>query len=190
MRKIIIEEYNEEWAEEFKELKTVFLQHMKQLNIDVQHVGSTSIPGCAAKPILDIDIILDEHEKLPPVIGILTELGYTHQGDLGIEGREAFKRASGKVPYHNNREYRFAHHLYVCIADSVSLENHLRFRDHLRGNREAVLEYSDLKKELAAKHEDDIDSYIEKKTGFITDILSKTGFGEKDILEITSQNKK
>ena len=59
MRKIIIEDYNPEWPEEFDELKAVYMNSMKHLNIDVQHVGSTSIPGCAAKPILDIDIIID-----------------------------------------------------------------------------------------------------------------------------------
>jgi GrpB-like predicted nucleotidyltransferase (UPF0157 family) len=190
MRKIVIEDYNEEWANEFEELKTIYLHHFRQQNIDVQHVGSTSVPGCAAKPILDIDIIIDTTEKIQQVISKLNELGYTHLGDLGIKGREAFKRDSIRVPYHEDKSYKFEHHLYICVASSISLKNHLQFRDYLRRNKAAVLEYSNLKKELANKYENDIDSYIENKTNFITNILLKTGLNENDVLEITSQNKK
>ena len=192
MRKIVVEDHNKEWAEEFDILRAVYLEHLKQLIIDIQHVGSTSVPGLAAKPILDIDIIIDNKEILPPVINILDKLGYTHQGDLGIKEREAFKRASNKVPYHDGQdeqEFQFAHNLYVCIAGSVSLENHISFRDHLRHNDKAVIEYSELKKELASKHENDIDKYIDGKTEFITKILSITGINENDIQDIAKQNK-
>ena len=201
MRKIVVEDHNEEWAKEFDVLRAVYLEHLRQLIIDIQHVGSTSVPGLAAKPVLDIDIIIDNKEKLPSVINILDKLGYTHRGDLGIKEREAFKRASDKVPYHDghddldeqdehdDREFKFAHNLYVCIAGSVSLENHISFRDHLRDNDKAVMEYSELKKELASKHEDDIDRYIDGKTEFITKILSITGINENDIQDITKQNK-
>jgi len=189
MRKIVIVDYNIDWADEFNVLKAVYLKHMKHLNIDVQHVGSTSVPGLAAKPILDIDIIIDNIEKLNSVIVVLEELGYTHQGDLGIKGREAFNRKSDTVPYHNNQSYRFAHNLYVCAAGSAALKYHLLFRDYLRQNSEAACEYGNLKKELAAKYEYDIDSYIENKTGFITKILSITGVSESEIIEITMQNR-
>jgi GrpB-like predicted nucleotidyltransferase (UPF0157 family) len=190
MRNIVIEDYNIKWVKEFELLKRIYIQHMKHLNIDVQHVGSTSVPGCAAKPILDIDIIIDDVEKFKSIFNILNDLGYNHLGDLGVKRREAFKRKSNRVPYYNNQDYQFAHNLYVCIEGTLSLENHLRFRDYLRKNREAVIEYSDLKKELATRYENDIENYCEKKTKFITDILTKTGLKKNDILEITLQNKK
>ena len=190
MRKIIVEDYNIEWSDEFQMLKSVYLEHMKHLNIEVQHVGSTSVPGLAAKPILDMDIIIDEKGKQEPIIEALAELGYAHQGDLGIKGREAFKRKSDNVPYYKNQSYQFAHNLYVCVASSDALRYHLLFRDYLRKNCQAASEYGTLKKKLAAKYEYDIDSYIEGKTGFITNILSITGVSDSDISEIIMQNKK
>lgn len=189
MREIVVKDYNEEWAKEFEKLKSVYLEHMEHLNIDVQHVGSTSVPGLAAKPIIDMDIIVDSDETKASVIDVLSELGYIHEGDMGIKGREAFKRKSNKVPYHNDTEYNFPHHLYVCTKGTVSLENHLKLREYLRSHPEAVLEYGNLKKELAIKYKYDIDSYIEAKTPLITKILSKAGIRQSDIDNITTQNK-
>lgn len=190
IREIIIEDYNPKWAEEFKKLKQVYLTKLEDINVDIQHVGSTSVKGLSAKPIIDIDIIVDNEEELNKVIQFLDELGYIHMGNLGIKGREAFKRRSGKVPYKIGVDKWYSHNLYVCIRGCISLENHLRFRDYLRKNPDAVIKYGNLKKELSIKYKYDIDSYIEKKTAFITDILNKSGISKQDIDEIKNMNKK
>ncbi len=190
MREIIIEDYNPKWAEEFKKLKTVYLSKLNGTNVDIQHVGSTSVRGLSAKPILDIDIIVNTKKEVNDIIKKLKELGYIHVGDLGIKGREAFKRLSDKVPYEKGIDKWISHHLYVCIKGCVSLENHLRFRDYLRNNKNAVIEYGNLKKELSIIYKYDIDSYVEAKTGFITSVLSKQGIEEKDINDIANMNKK
>lgn len=187
---IKIEDYNPQWREEFHRLKAVYLSHMSHLDVDIQHVGSTSVVGLAAKPILDIDIIVNSEQELAEVIEILGDLGYKHVGDLGINGREAFKRISKEVPYHHDDNSWLSHHLYAGIRGSLSLENHLRFRDYLRNNPNAVSEYAHLKKKLAEKYADDIDAYIENKTAFITKILAITGISEADIEDISEQNKK
>ena len=149
--------------------------------VDIQHVGSTSVPGLAAKPVLDIDIIIDSQEKLLPVIEKLAELSYSHIGDLGIEGREVFKNTTGGVD--------FPHNLYVCVQGAASLENHLRFRDYLRLNPEAAMEYGLLKKELAAKFPHDIDAYIDGKTDFITNVLAEVGMDKASIEKIDLANR-
>src|SRR5436309_332949 len=87
----------------------------------IEHVGSTAIPGLAAKPIIDMTIVIDTRDDLPAVINSLQAIGYRHEGDLGIPGREAFARPSGTQP----------HHLYVCAANNHNLARVLAFRDLL-----------------------------------------------------------
>lgn len=188
MRKVIVEDYNIEWAEEFNKLKQIYLTHLEHLVVAIEHVGSTAVPGLAAKPILDIDIIIDDESKKEQIINILKEIGYTHQGDLGIKGREAFKRNDEKVPYDQIMDLKLDHHLYLCVLGTISLENHIKFRDFLRNNEAAVIEYSALKKELAKKYEYDINRYVEEKTPFITKMLALAGISQRDIEDITLQN--
>ena len=189
-RNIVVEDYNTDWAKEFESLKSVYLENLKHLDLDIQHVGSTSIPGCAAKPVLDIDIIVDSNEKVKHAIELLAPIGYRYQGDLGILDRQAFDREDNTVPYCHGQTWKFDHNMYVCLAGAASLRNHLAFRNHLRSNLEEVAKYSKLKKELAAKFPHDIDSYIEGKIEFIVGILAKAGFTEKEQNQIREANKK
>lgn len=87
----------------------------------IEHVGSTSVPGLAAKPILDIDVVIESREKLPAAIERLATLGYEHEGDHNVAGREAFRPGEGTTP----RTWP-AHHLYVCAQDNRELLRHLR----------------------------------------------------------------
>lgn len=189
-KKVVVEEYNPLWAEEFNKLKTVFENHLGDLFISIEHVGSTSVKGLAAKPIIDLDIVIEDGEKiLQQVIQKLEKLGYRHRGDLGIIGREAFKRDSQKVPFDGSDRKWMYHHLYVCIKDCVSLLNHLNLRDYLRENESSRNEYGKLKLELAEKFPNDIDSYIEGKTNFIINILEKFDLETNELETIREQNK-
>lgn len=181
MSTIIIEDYSPQWPVEYERLKKIYEQHLGHLAGDIQHVGSTSVPGLSAKPILDIDIIIDDENKLPTVIKILEGIGYAYAGDLGIKDRYAFRAPSSST---------VAHHLYVCLAGSDSLLNHLKFRDYLRANPEAAAQYGTLKKQLAIAFADDIDGYVEQKTAFITGVLERSGFAEDVIKAIALQNRK
>ncbi len=188
MRKIKVEDYDPKWAQAFEDLKKAYLEHIRK-DLIVEHVGSTSVPGLAAKAIIDIDIIVKSEKEVKELIEALEDLGYYHQGNLGIEGREAFKRAIKEVPLlteHHSKWY--PHHLYVCLENSVGLKNHLAIRDYLLKNEEAVKEYSELKKELAHKYPHDIDSYISEKTPFLTKILEAAGLSDKEIKEVTDSN--
>ena len=133
----------------------------------IEHVGSTSVPGLPAKPVLDIDVVIPTRADLPEAIIRLATLGYEHQGDGGITGRESFRQPEG-TPRHN---------LYVCAEDSPELRRHLAFRDYLRAHPDDALHYADLKRELAARHVADIDSYVNGKAEFVLGILQKAGAG-------------
>lgn len=170
-REVFVEDYNDEWELLFEELKTIYLCQLKKLALAIEHVGSTSVPGLAAKPILDIDIVIDSMTLLPQVIEKLTELGYYHRGNLGIEGREAFGRPNQYVPYTDVKRIKMEHHLYVCDKDSRELNRHLTFRNKLRENAHLIDEYARLKKKLAIEYRNNREAYTNGKTLFITQVL-------------------
>jgi len=135
--------------------------------VSVEHVGSTSVPGLSAKPIIDIDVVIPTRADLLDAIRRLATLGYKHQGDLGITSREAF-RSPTDAPLQN---------LYVCAEDSPELRRHLAFRDYLRADPNEARRYGQLKQQLAARHVADIDAYVNGKADFVKSVLEKAGAG-------------
>ena len=189
-KEIIVVDYNPIWKEQFEELKSVLIDFINIESIKIEHVGSTSISGLKAKPIIDLDIIVEQDDLLTEkVIEKLSQIGYSHVGDLGVTGREAFKKRDTKTPDTGTNKEWFDHHLYVCQKDSIGLQNHLNFRDYMRGHPEKVKEYGNLKVELAKKYPYDIDSYIDGKTDFILDVLGKTGMKKEDKDQIENENR-
>ena len=96
------------------------------------------------------------------VVRGLSAIGYTHEGDLGIKDREAFK--------YTGKPHLMTHHLYVCPRDSEELRRHITFRNFLRSNAEAVKKYSSVKERAAALFPNDIDKYIEYKSPCIEEM--------------------
>ena len=148
-RPVQIVEYDPQWPIVYDQLKQVISTKLGDLACGIEHVGSTAVPGLAAKPILDIDVIVRSSDQLPAVIDKLAELGYVHEGDLRVAGREAFDRPEQDVPRDGTGRTWPTQHLYVCPADSRELDRHLRFRDCLRGDPKLVSEYAALKRGLA-----------------------------------------
>lgn len=171
-RPISIVCYDQQWAQDFEELSEVLRDALGGLVARVEHVGSTSVPGLAAKPVLDIDLVIAKSTPMPHVIAALSALGYEHRGDQGIPGREAFGRADDLVPRDGSERRWPRHHLYVCRADADELARHLAFRDYLRAHPEAVGAYAHLKRRLAERHPTDRDAYCRAKTDFICEILA------------------
>jgi len=89
---IVIEDYDPHWQEQFEVLRAQIAAVLRPLAAAIEHVGSTAVPGLAAKPIIDIDVLLRSAADLPEAITRLATLGYQHRGDLGVPGREAFDR--------------------------------------------------------------------------------------------------
>jgi len=185
LRKIEVVPYNPKWREEFKKAKQFYQGLLKNLDVQIEHVGSTSIVGLYAKPILDIDIIVDDETTKGIVIRKLESAGYKHLGTMGVDGREAFSYSID----HPNITW-MAHHLYVCMEGSINLKNHLLLKNYLKNNKEAVQKYSQLKLELAKKFPNDIDGYIDGKTDLINSFLEKEGMALESLEAIGKINKK
>ncbi|MCH5199037.1 MAG: GrpB family protein [Oscillospiraceae bacterium] len=166
-RHIVVLPYNEEWKQNFILIKAELQAALGELVLSIEHIGSTSVRGLSAKPIIDIDVVIRDYSKLNDVICALGKIGYQHEGNLGIDGREAFK--------YDGKEHLQQHHLYVCPYDSKELKRHIAFRDHLLSHPEAVSEYSRIKEEGAALYPNDIDGYIKHKASFIEKIYKEIG---------------
>ncbi|GAC1473203.1 MAG: GrpB family protein [Ktedonobacteraceae bacterium] len=133
----------------------------------IEHVGSTSIPGCPAKPIIDLDVVISSSSDLPQTIALLATLGYVHQGDLGIAGREAFDAPADAAP----------HHLYVCYSQSEEYHRHLLFRNYLRIHSQEMQAYAVLKQRLAHQFRDDRNAYSRGKSELVAMILQRATQG-------------
>lgn len=95
-----IEEYNPQWKDEFLKEKTLLEKQLLDYVVDIQHVGSTSIIGCCAKPIIDIAIGVESLEYGEQLIIVLCNIGYTYDGDGKIPGRHFFKKKNGELTTH------------------------------------------------------------------------------------------
>ncbi|HDR7717305.1 GrpB family protein [Bacillus albus] len=171
-QRITIEEYNIKWENEFYKLQSLINNVIKELVLSIEHVGSTSVKGLAAKPILDIDIVIEDYKVFPEVVTKLETMGYYHQEEWSFKGREAFGRKDVFVPWSEESTVWMEHHLYVCDKESEELRRHIAFRDYLREHEDVVVEYGRLKEGLARESKNRC-SYSEGKTAFITNILGK-----------------
>lgn len=160
---VIVESYNVLWVDAFHRIKKELELALKDEILRIEHVGSTSVVGLSAKPIIDIDIVIDQN--FMSVKKILESIGYSHEGDLGIVGREAFS--------YQGKTHLMKHHIYICDKDASELKKHLALRDHLRTHPDDRDTYGKLKKELAVKFSNHIDLYIDGKSEFIHSIYKK-----------------
>ena len=166
MRTISVVPYDPSWKDEFERIQNEVLIVLQDTFVAIEHVGSTSVPGLHAKPIIDIDIVIDG-EIFDDVKERLEVIGYFHVGNLGIEGREAFK--------YENKSHLMEHHLYVCDKNSDELKRHIALRDFLRNNENYRIKYSEIKQEMATLFPHDIDGYINGKQPIILEIYKKCG---------------
>jgi GrpB-like predicted nucleotidyltransferase (UPF0157 family) len=144
----------------------------------VEHVGSTSVMGLAAKPILDIDVIVDKAD-VQEAVAALVGIGYVHRGDLGVVGREAFFPPD-PLPRRN---------VYVCEAGTMSVRNHLAVRDVLRTHDELRDAYAAVKLSLASDPHMDIDAYIARKSAVVQRVLEVSGeFTDDELVAIRRLN--
>ncbi len=166
-KKVTVVPYDNKWPAAFAQIKRELLSALGEYAVAIEHVGSTSVPGLSAKPIIDIDVVIPSYACFAAVAEKLAEIGYRHEGDLGIKDREAFKYA--------DKPHLLPHHLYVCPKDSEELHRHLVFRDYLRTHPEDAAAYGKIKREAAALYPADIDAYMAHKNACIEKIYRKCG---------------
>jgi GrpB-like predicted nucleotidyltransferase (UPF0157 family) len=153
-------EYDPEWPRQFARIRDRVTSALGPLAHRVEHVGSTAVPGLAAKPIVDVDVVVAEPD-VDRVVVALTALGYRHVGDLGIADREALLPPADE-PYH---------HLYVVVDGSAALADHVDLRDYLVTHPAAAQRYARRKHELAHLLVTDRDSYVRQKGDLVEELL-------------------
>ncbi|KAF2250056.1 UPF0157-domain-containing protein [Trematosphaeria pertusa] len=177
---VIVEPYNPEWPTQFETIKAVLRSHLADVSVQsIEHVGSTSVPGLAAKPIIDVDIIV-ARETVQSAINTLVSSGFTYLGELGIADRHALKDPN-QLPKRN---------IYICVDGAFQTRNHLAVRDTLRANPKLRDEYAAVKLQLAAQGTNIVD-YVEAKSEILRKILEAAGVLTADELAaIEKANKK
>ena len=170
--------YDPRWKEWFREIRNQVWAQVSDLALDIVHVGSTSIEGMGAKPIIDIDIVVHDMGDIDEIISRLGRIGYYHQGDLGIKGREAFG-----LDY----KHKYPHHLYLVSVDSTAYRNHVLLKKHLTENPEAFRRYNDLKLGLA-KSIKSREEYWRSKTLLILEFLEAEGMPKDELDSIQADN--
>lgn len=166
-KNVIVLPYDPKWKTDFANIKQELIRAVGDLAICMEHVGSTAVQGLSAKPIIDIDVVISGYSVFDCVVNRLKTIGYFHEGDLGIQDREAFR--------YSDKPHLQKHHLYVCPRDSKELVRHIRFRDFLRKNPDAVKKYSEVKEKAAKLFPNDIEKYMEYKSSCIEELYSLCG---------------
>lgn len=166
-KEVVVLPYDRTWKFAFEEIKREIEGAISDLIIGIEHVGSTSVEGLSAKPIIDIDVVIKDYSMFDAVVSKLESIGYIHEGNLGIKDREAFK--------YSDKPHLQQHHLYVCPQQSEELYRHITFRDYLVNNPEAVKKYSAVKEKAAQLFPDNIEKYIEYKSPCIEELYKLCG---------------
>lgn len=176
--RITIECYNPQWPASFALVKASLLEALHLVPIlGIEHVGSTSVPGLAAKPILDVDVIATAISA-PLAIAALEKSGYIYYGTWAIPDRHSL-RMLGQDPAVN---------LYVCVEGCLALRNHIAVRDLLRKDEELRDEYSAAKFQLAEREWENMLAYSEAKNLILGKILARAGIGEAELADIEKLN--
>jgi GrpB-like predicted nucleotidyltransferase (UPF0157 family) len=151
--------YDPAWPADFAALRERLSVSLSGLVSRIEHVGSTAVPGLAAKPVIDVSVVLESVDHLPSVVRRLAGLGYRHLGGVGWE---AFATPPGEP----------AHRLSVWACDHPTLLESLAYRDYLRTHPDTVRAYAELKYYLADRFRDDRASYTASKSAFIARIVA------------------
>ncbi|MFC4160485.1 GrpB family protein [Chitinimonas lacunae] len=128
----------------------------------LEHIGSTAVPGLIAKPILDLLGGAEDFSALAGWVAALEKLGYTYKGEFGIPGRHLFVLGE-----------RTTHHLHLVISGGRFWRDHLAFRDALRADPVLRESYAELKRDLAQRHRDDRSAYSSAKGDFIAQATAR-----------------
>jgi GrpB-like predicted nucleotidyltransferase (UPF0157 family) len=170
-------EYDPTWPQRFEQLRQEYAAAMTAAGVPVvaiEHVGSTSVPGLAAKPVIDCDIVVAQQD-VNAASQVLTELGFSSLGDLGIPLRWAFKEPQRLAGTNT----------YVVVQGSLSLRNHLAVRDILRTDANLREQYAAVKRRAGATAAN-IDDYGRRKNAMVQKILFAAGLSDAERAAIDS----
>ena len=162
---LIILPYDPNWKTEFERIRDYLMEQIGDLVLEIKHVGSTSVPGLCAKPIIDIVAVMESYDVFPEIVSRLKKVGFQHEGDRGVKDREAFKR----LIFDEFMDY----HFYVCPKNSEELRKWNLFINTLLNSKEIADEYGNLKMWLIDEVNGDRVLYTDSKTDFILGVINK-----------------
>ena len=162
-RELRVSPYWEEWKNLFEIEKRDIEKAIGNYIEDIQHVGSTSIPGMSAKPILDIAIAVKDFEEARICIKPLCDMEYTFRGENGIPRRHYFLKGEPCT-----------HHIHMLEKDNEEWEKLILFRDYLRSNQNIAEEYKELKRNLLQRLRGDRKAYQAAKADFVEAVIRKS----------------
>ena len=154
--------YDKSWAVEFEKEKKKLQKILGKSALDIQHVGSTSIPGLRAKPILDIAVAVKKLSELKRLIVVLEKAGYDVKDSINELGEILARKGTP-----DNR----THYIHVEVINSMFWNNHILFRDYLLSHPEYIKKYENLKNEMFERFKDERKLYTAAKNDFIEEVL-------------------
>jgi len=155
--------FDPNWTNDFSAAEVLLRATLGKYVVSVDHIGSTAVPGLAAKPIIDIDITLSSLDDVPDASAELIKLGFEPRGNRYDDDVWAFlwKRRMPQI------------RVYLCPRSNQTHERRMLFRDYLRQHEEVATEYAVLKRRLADQFPYDGDRYTSEKSAFISDIVGR-----------------
>ncbi|SFG45398.1 GrpB domain, predicted nucleotidyltransferase, UPF0157 family [Halobacillus alkaliphilus] len=163
MRRVQVNLYDERWPFRYEAERKKLLQIYQSEVIDIFHIGSTSVAGLKAKPVIDIMLIVKDIERVDQCNQQMRTINYEPKGEYGMTGRRFFQKGGDQR----------THHVHVFEQGDKNVTRHLAFRNYLRSHSEVREKYGNLKHRLAMQFPNDLDSYIEGKANFMSEIEKK-----------------
>jgi len=159
-----IAEYDPAWPADYEREAALIVAALGDLLLEIEHVGSTAVPGLGAKPVIDIMAGVRAFADGERCVAPLEALGYLYKGEADVPGRHYFRKPlDGPASYH----------IHMAELGGDFWRRHLLFRDYLRAHPDAARDYYELKLRLAEEHRLDRLAYTEAKTGFIESALAE-----------------
>jgi GrpB-like predicted nucleotidyltransferase (UPF0157 family) len=162
MQQVSVAPYNPTWPTEFARESASIAAALGDLHVAIHHIGSTSIPGMDAKPIIDIIAVVTNIDEVDGRNAHLQALGYVPMGEFGIPARRFFRK--------DNSAGHRTHHIHAFQRGSPQIDRHLAFRDFMIAHPDYAQQYATLKRRLAAAYPTDIEAYMDGKDEFIQQI--------------------
>jgi len=164
MRNIYIVPYNPDWQRHYETEAEQLRRVFGDLLLAIHHIGSTSVVGLPAKPIIDMMPVVRDIEQVDTLNEAMMELGYTARGENEIQGRRYFTKGS---------DAHRTHHVHIYAPEHPEVAAHLQFRDYLRTHPAEAQRYGDLKQQLALQFTNDIYGYMDGKDALVKKLIAK-----------------
>jgi GrpB-like predicted nucleotidyltransferase (UPF0157 family) len=168
---IVVSDYDPAWPAMFEHERTSLRAALGPFVLTIEHIGSTAVPGLAAKPIIDLQVSVHcLAEAQSRCVELLRALGYAYlpQYEAWLPGELFFRKAPAGP---------WTHHLHILQGDDPRWQDRLLFRDYLRNHSEAAATYAKLKRDLAAAFDDDISGYRNAKDAFVAATMAQARAG-------------